>query len=86
MLRLLLFVISTVILYAILRILMNDRPSLRKRVNRDVEPEELVQDPHCQIYIPKRLAIRKKVAGKEYYFCNQDCLKDYLKSRTQQAK
>jgi len=86
MLRLLLFVISTVILYAILRLLMNDRPSLRKRVNRDVEPEELVQDPHCQTYIPKRLAIRKKVAGKEYYFCNQDCLKDYLKSRTQQAK
>jgi uncharacterized protein len=86
MLRLLLFVISTVILYAILRILMNDKPSLRKRVNRDVEPEELVQDPHCQTYIPKRLAIRKKVAGKEYYFCNQDCLKDYLKSRTQQAK
>ena len=86
MLRLLLFVISTVILYAILRLLMNGRPSLRKRVNRDVEPEELVQDPHCQTYIPKRLAIRKKVAGKEYYFCNQDCLKDYLKSRTQQAK
>jgi uncharacterized protein len=86
MLRLLLFVISTVILYAILRLLMNDRPSLRKRVNRDVEPEELVQDPHCQTYIPKRLAIRKKVAGKEYYFCNQDCLKNYLKSRTQQAK
>ena len=86
MLRLLLFVISTVILYAILRLLMNDRPSLRKRVNRDVEPEELVQDPHCQTYIPRRLAIRKKVAGKEYYFCNQDCLKDYLKSRTQQAK
>ena len=86
MLRLLLFVISTVILYAILRLLMNDRSSLRKRVNRDVEPEELVQDPHCQTYIPKRLAIRKKVAGKEYYFCNQDCLKDYLKNRTQQAK
>ena len=81
MLRLLLFVISTLILYAILRLLMNNRPFLRKRVNRDVEPEELVLDPHCQTYIPKRLAIRKKVAGKEYYFCNQDCLRNYLESR-----
>jgi YHS domain-containing protein len=74
------------ILYAILRLLIKGSPSTQKRVNRGVDPEELVQDPYCQTYIPKRLAIRKKVAGKEYYFCNQDCLKDYLKSRTQQAK
>ena len=81
MLRLILFVVSTVILYAILHFLIKDMSSSRKRANRSVEPEELVQDPCCQTYIPKRSAIKKNVAGKEYYFCNQDCLRNYLESR-----
>jgi uncharacterized protein len=80
MLRSLLFIISAVILYTILRLLIKDVSPTRKRVHRDVEPEELVQDPHCQTYIPKRSAVRKNVAGKDYYFCNQGCLRNYLKS------
>jgi YHS domain-containing protein len=81
MLRLILFIISTVVLYAILHFLIKNMPSNRRRANRSMEPEELVQDPCCQTYIPKRLAIRKTVAGKEYYFCNQDCLRNYVKTR-----
>lgn len=80
MLRLILFIISTLILYAILHLLIKDMPSIRKRVNRRVEPEELVQDPYCLTYIPKRLAIKKNVAGKECYFCNRNCLENYLKN------
>ena len=81
MLRLILFVVSTVILYAILHFLIKDMSSNRKRANRSVEPEELVQDPCCHTYIPKRSAIKKNVAGKEYYFCTQDCLRNYVESR-----
>jgi YHS domain-containing protein len=79
MLRFILFVVSTVILYTLLRVLIKSASPRGKRVNRSAEPEELVQDPCCQTYIPKRLAIRKTVAGKEYYFCNQDCLHKFLK-------
>ena len=78
MLRLILFIISTLILYAILHLLIKNMPSIRKRGNRRVEPEELVQDPYCLTYIPKRLAIKKNVAGRECYFCNQECLQHYL--------
>ena len=81
MLRLILFIVSTVILYAILHFLIKDMSSNRKRANRSMEPEELVQDPCCKTYIPKRLAIKKTVGGKEYYFCNQDCLRNYLETR-----
>jgi YHS domain-containing protein len=48
-------------------------------MDRKSEPEELVQDPYCQTYIPKRSALKKRVAGRDYYFCNRDCLKRYLK-------
>ena len=79
MLRLILFVILTLILYAILNLLIKPKPSTRERQARGGEPEELVQDPYCQTYIPKRFAKRKEVGGKEYYFCNEDCLRKYLK-------
>jgi YHS domain-containing protein len=46
--------------------------------NRGDEPEELVQDPYCQTYIPKESALRKKIDGRMLYFCNQECLKNYL--------
>jgi YHS domain-containing protein len=80
MLRLILFVVFTVILYALLHFLIKGMTPSRKRTNGSAEPEELVQDPCCQTYIPKRLAIRKTVAGKEVYFCNQDCLHKYVKN------
>jgi YHS domain-containing protein len=52
--------------------------SLRKKTNRDHEPEELIQDPYCQTYIPKGSAVKKRINGKDYYFCNQECLRKYL--------
>jgi len=56
----------------------------RKKVSRESEPEELVQDPYCQTYIPKRSAIRKRLSGKDYYFCKQECLKKFIKNGHQE--
>jgi YHS domain-containing protein len=50
-------------------------------LNREVEPEELVQDPYCQTYIPKKSAVKKKIAGRSFYFCNQECMKKFLEEK-----
>lgn len=42
--------------------------------------KELVQDPHCQTYIPKETALRATIDGKLYYFCSQKCLKEFKKN------
>jgi uncharacterized protein len=52
--------------------------SSRKKTNRDDEPEELIQDPYCQTYIPKGSAVKKRITGKDYYFCSPECLRKYL--------
>jgi len=52
--------------------------SSRIRAARKSEPEELVQDPYCQTYIPKKIALKKRVSGRNYYFCNRECLKRFL--------
>ena len=79
MVRLILLIFFLLILYYVLHFLIKDIPSLRKTMDRKSEPEELVQDPYCQTYIPKRSALKKRVAGRDYYFCNRECLKKYLK-------
>jgi YHS domain-containing protein len=79
--RFILLTILFSILYYLLNFLMKVIFSSRKRVNRQSEPEELVQDPYCQTYIPKRSAIRKRLSGKNYYFCKQECLEKFIQNR-----
>jgi uncharacterized protein len=35
---------------------------------------EMVKDPVCQTYIPKSLAVQKKIDGEMFYFCSEECL------------
>jgi YHS domain-containing protein len=78
MARFILFTILFSILYYVLRFLVKNIFSLRKKPDRDIESEELIQDPYCQTYIPKQSAVKKKIDGQIFYFCNQECLRNYL--------
>jgi uncharacterized protein len=79
MLRFILFIILIFILSLSLHFLIKDMLLRKRRKDRELEPEELVQDPYCKTYIPKRSAVKKKFAGRLLYFCNQECLKNYVK-------
>ena len=79
--RFILLTILFFILYYLFNLLMKAVFYSRRRVNRQSEPEELVQDPYCQTYIPKRSAIRKKLSGKIYYFCKEECLEKFIQNR-----
>ena len=78
MVRFVLFILFLLLFYLVLRHLIRGIFLQRKKSNRQPEPEELVQDPYCQIYIQKRTAVRKRVAGRHYYFCSQECLRKFL--------
>ena len=81
MARFILFVLLLLLLSGILRYLIKDLFTQRKKLNREFEPEELIQDPYCQTYIPKRTAVRKRVGGRDYYFCNKECLRKFLEKK-----
>lgn len=44
-----------------------------------VEAEELVQDPVCKTFIPRRDALKARKDGQDYYFCSEGCRKRFLK-------
>jgi YHS domain-containing protein len=41
--------------------------------------DEMVQDPQCKTYIPRREAQRKVIDGKEYFFCGKECADKFEK-------
>ncbi|MBU0734278.1 MAG: YHS domain-containing protein [Proteobacteria bacterium] len=43
--------------------------------------DEMVQDPSCLTYIPRRGAQRKVIGGKEFFFCSNDCAEKFEKER-----
>jgi uncharacterized protein len=78
MARFILFILLLLFFYTILYYLIKDMAVRRKKSSREPEPEELVQDPYCQTYIPKRTAIKKRVRGENYHFCSKGCLRKFL--------
>ncbi len=43
--------------------------------------DELVQDPVCGAYCPKREAKSLVYQGKKYYFCSMECLKEFQEKK-----
>ena len=78
MARFILFFLLFVAFYQVLTYLVRKMFFSNKRTDREAEPEELVQDPYCQTYIPKKSAVKKRIAGRDCYFCNPECLRKYL--------
>jgi len=78
MIRFFLFILLLLLLFRSLHFLVKEIFTQKKRLNSESEPEELVQDPCCQVYIPAGTAVRKKLAGRNYYFCGKDCARKFL--------
>ena len=43
------------------------------------ETEELVQDPMCQTFIPRKEALKAVKDGQDYFFCSEGCLKRFMR-------
>jgi len=43
--------------------------------------DELVKDPVCGVYVPKKEALVYGRGGHLYYFCCEKCLKEFKKGR-----
>lgn len=78
--RFLILIFVVLVIYYISRLLIQSFSSSSKKME-GLEPEELVQDPSCQTYIPKRSALKKRISGRDYYFCKKECLKNFIKNK-----
>ena len=55
-------------------------PQTPRPVEKDQEPDVLVQDPVCKTFIPRREALKAEKGGVSHFFCSEGCLKRFLSS------
>jgi YHS domain-containing protein len=55
-------------------------PQTPRPLEKNQEPDVLVQDPVCKTFIPQREALRAEKDGATYFFCSEGCLKRFLSS------
>jgi len=72
MIRFLIFLFLAYLLYRLLKGLLTPG----KQVGRGPEGgviDEMVQDPYCKTYVPRREAVKRTIDGETYYFCSEEC-------------
>jgi len=72
MLRLVIIVILIYILYRLIRGFFVQSGKI-SRGRADGVIDEMVQDPFCKTYIPRREAVRRVLENKEIFFCSKEC-------------
>lgn len=85
MTRVILYILFFFIFYFFSRLLLKGLFGQKRVEGSEPQAEELVQDPYCQTYLSKRLAIKKRVSGRDLHFCSEKCLRHYLEDRKTSA-
>lgn len=42
------------------------------------DPDQMVEDPVCHTFVPRRIALIKTIGGKSYCFCSHQCATAFL--------
>ena len=67
------------LIYRFLRGVLSS-PKLPKRNPPQEIQDEMVQDPVCKVYLPKRQAkVLNSTKGVNYYFCSTQCREKFIK-------
>jgi YHS domain-containing protein len=81
MIRLLLLLLLAYLFFRIVKavfsLLGGGDQELKRGRDEEKVIDEMVQDPSCKTYIPRREAIRKVVQGQEYFFCSKECARKF---------
>jgi uncharacterized protein len=77
MLRLIFLIIIIYFLYRLVKGMFGQKKKMPKSRRPAGFIDEMVQDPYCKTYIPRREAVKKVLGGKEILFCSEECAEKY---------
>lgn len=73
MMRLLFFALLAFVAFKIWTSVKRRLPSHGRPPEKTRRGEDMVQDPHCGVYLPRGDALTETVGGKRRYFCSEKC-------------
>jgi YHS domain-containing protein len=79
MYRIIVIGIVLILVYLLLKkfLFPSSRIDDRRRDDRRIKGEELMEDPQCHTYVPVSEAYRVTVDGKTLYLCSKACYKKF---------
>ena len=72
MIKFIIYIVLAYLLYRVFKGLFSQSKGLEKGGSGGVI-DEMVQDPICKTYIPRRDAQKRVIDGSEYFFCSNEC-------------
>jgi uncharacterized protein len=72
MLKIIIYVVLAYFVYRIFKGLFSNNKGIEKAGSGGVI-DEMVQDPICKTYIPRRDAQKRAIGGNDYFFCSNEC-------------
>ena len=78
MIRFLIFAILAYIAYRTVKAIFRPKEELSRGQDKGVI-DEMVQDPQCKTYVPKREAVKRTIAGETHFFCSGACADKFEK-------
>lgn len=79
--RLIILAILFYVLYRLVKGFLGSGKEIGGRHNGGVI-DEMVQDPFCKTYIPRREALKRVVNGETHYFCSRECATKFEKGES----
>jgi YHS domain-containing protein len=75
--RFVIYLVLAYVAYRVLKAVLRPKDRISRGDHGGVI-DEMVQDPQCKMYIPRREAIEKAVDGRTYHFCSDGCAAKFL--------
>jgi len=75
--RFIIYLVLAYVAYRVVKAVIRPKDRISRSENGGVI-DEMVQDPQCKTYIPRRQAIEKTIDGKTYHFCSDACASKFL--------
>lgn len=82
MYRLFLIIFLLIVLYFLLRRIfsgfINSATKDRRGISasgaeQDEDQDQMIEDPVCHTFVPKRIAVIEEMGGRTYCFCSKEC-------------
>jgi YHS domain-containing protein len=86
--RFIIFALLVYLLYRLIRGIFLAAPKQQGRREPASGPaivDEMVIDPVCRVYIPRREALTARVEGETVYFCSRECMNKYLQDKPENS-
>jgi len=85
MIKIIFLAVLAYILYRLVKGVFSPRTKIDRRKAGGVI-DEMVQDPFCGTYIPRRESVRRVIEGQEYLFCSDECADKFALQRKQSER